>query len=159
MRWPATLIRRLSGGVHVAGRLLNLFRRTTARLARHHRGRGCRRPARDSLAHDDGVGALQFSIALYESGPRPRGDVEDRDLDGFAESHGWAPGSDPACETSPHVVAASFRPGEDFVAVWYVSEGSHFAFVTYTCERSDLDAGERAEEIVRSLAFGEPTAG
>jgi hypothetical protein len=117
-----------------------------------------------TVARDDGVGALQFSIGLYESGPRPRGDVEELQelLDGFAESHGLTSASDTTRETSPRgLVASSFQPGEDFLRVWYLSERGNFAFVTYTCERSIFEARElrEADEIVRSLVFGEPAAG
>jgi hypothetical protein len=117
-----------------------------------------------TVARDDGVGALQFSVALYDSGPCPRGDVEELQelLDGFARSHGLASPTDTARENSPRgLVAASFQPGDQFVRVWYVSESGSFAFVTYTCDRSNLAASElrEAEEIVRSLVFGQPTAG
>src|SRR4051794_21255483 len=90
-----------------------------------------------TVARDDGVGALQFSIGLYESGPRPRGDVEELQglLDRFAESHGLTSPSDTIRENSPRgLVASSFQPGEDFLRVWYLSEGGNFAYVTYTCE-------------------------
>lgn len=117
-----------------------------------------------TVARGHGVGALQFSIALYESGPRPRGDVEELQdlLDGFAESRGFTSPSDRARENSPRgLVAASFQPGDGFVRVWYVGEDGNFAFVTYTCERSNLEARElrEAEKIVRSIQFGEPAAG
>ena len=116
-----------------------------------------------TVARDDGIGALQFSIALYESGPRPQGDVGELQelLDGFAESRGFTSPSERVRETSPRgLVAASFQWDDDFVRVWYLSKGGNFAFVTYTCERSNLEAGElrEAEKIVRSIQFGEPGA-
>lgn len=114
-----------------------------------------------TVARDDGVGALQFSIGLYESGPRPRGAVDQLQeyLDGFAESHGLTSPTDTTRESSPRgLVAASFQPGDQLVRVWYVSEGGNFAFVTYTCERSNVEPRElgEAEKIVRSLLFGAP---
>jgi hypothetical protein len=117
-----------------------------------------------TVARDDGVGALQFSIALYHSGPRPLGNVEELQelLNGFAETHGLTSPDDSVRESSPRgLVAASFLWGDDFVRVWYLSEGGNFAFVTYTCERSNLEARElrEAESIVRSIQFGEPGAG
>jgi hypothetical protein len=116
-----------------------------------------------TVARNDGVGALQFSIALYESGPRPRCDVEELQeiLEGFAESRGLTSPNDAIHESSTRgLVAASYRTDDDFVRVWYVSAGGNFGFVTYTCERSNFDARELrdAEEIVRSLVFGEPAA-
>ena len=112
-----------------------------------------------TVARDDGVGALQFSIALYESGKRPRGDVEELQelLDAFAESHGWTSRSDATSESLPRgLVAASFRPGGDFVRVWYVCESGDFALVTYLCAASDISHSEldEAEQIVRSVGFG-----
>jgi hypothetical protein len=117
-----------------------------------------------TVARDDGVGALQFSIALYKSGLRPCGNVEELQelLDDFAESHGWDVRSDATRESSPRgLVAASFRPGDDFVRVWYVSESGNFAFVTYTCAGGDASPRElaEAERIVRSVRFGSPAAG
>jgi hypothetical protein len=117
-----------------------------------------------TIARNDGVGALQFSVALYESGPRPRGDVEELQelLESFAESHGWTSRSDATRESSPRgLVAASFRPGDDFVRVWYVSESGNFAFATYTCAASDVSPGELAEAewVVRSVSFGGKAAG
>ena len=117
-----------------------------------------------TVARDDGVGALQFSIALHVSGPRPRGDVAELQtlLDEFAESRGWTSPSDATRESLPRgSVASSFHWDDDFVRAWYVSENGNFAFVTYTCERSNFDARElrEAEKIVRSIRFGEPAAG
>ena len=119
----------------------------------------------ETVARDDGVGALQFSIAIYESGPRPRGDVAELQelLDGFAESRGWSSPSDTTRERSPRsLVAANFRWDDDIVRAWYLSESGNFAFVTYTvCGRVDFEASElrEAEKIVRSLVFREPAAG
>jgi hypothetical protein len=117
-----------------------------------------------TVARGDGVGALQFSIALYESGPRPTGDVKELQelLDGFAETHELTSRSNAIQESLPRgLVAASFQPNGDFLRVWYVGEGPNFAFVTYTCERSLIDARElaEAEQIVRSVVFGDPAAG
>jgi hypothetical protein len=117
-----------------------------------------------TVARDDGVGALQFSIGLYESGPRPLGSVEELQelLHGFAQSRGLTSPNDTVRENSPRgLVAASFEPGDDFLRVWYISEGGNFAFVTYTSDRANFDPRElsEVEKIVRSLIFGEPAAG
>jgi len=118
-----------------------------------------------TVARDDGVGALQFSIALYESGPRPRGDVEELQalLDGSAESHGWTSPTNVTRERSPRsLVAASFQWDDDIVRAWYLSEHGNFAFATYTvCGRVNFEARElcEAEKIVRSLVFADAAAG
>jgi hypothetical protein len=117
------------------------------------------RPA--TITRHHGVGALQFSIGLYQSGPRPPGDAKQLQefLDSFAKSHGWTTPSEMVRETSPRaLVAASFHPGDDFVRVWYVSEHGNFAYVTYTCARADLEPRElaQAEQIVRSVLFVGP---
>jgi hypothetical protein len=112
-----------------------------------------------TVARDDGVGALQFSVGLYESGPRPKGDVAELEelLDDFAESRGWTSPRDAIRELSPRpLVGATFRWDTDIARVWYVSEQGNIAFITYTCEASRLEARELAEAelIVRSLTFG-----
>lgn len=116
-----------------------------------------------TVARTDGVGALQFSIALHKSGPCPRGSVEELQalLDGTAQSHGLESPSDTTCESSPRgLVASSFHWDDDFVRVWYMSENGSFALVTYTCEHSIFDAHELrdAEKIVRSIGFGQAAA-
>src|SRR5438105_4491626 len=89
-----------------------------------------------TLAHRDGVGALQFSVAIYESGqvPGPTPAV----LLGMVKEFGRKRqlGKPSAVETDPGppvLAAASFAWGEDFLRVWQVSDGRNFAFVTYTC--------------------------
>ncbi len=110
-----------------------------------------------TLAHRDGFGALQFSVALYQSGPVP--DPTPEVLRGMVEEFGRKRGlGEPsAVDTElgpPRLAAGSFTWGEDFLRVWQVSDGRNFAFVTYTCaaehEGPELAACER---IVRSIAF------
>lgn len=112
-----------------------------------------------TVVRDDGVGALQFSIALYVSGPRPRGDVEELQelLDAFANKYGFTSPKDEVRESEPRgLVAASFQQDNEFVRAWYISENGNLAFVTYTSEPSILAARElqEVESIVRSLRFG-----
>ena len=110
-----------------------------------------------TLAHRDGVGALQFSVALHTGGkvtnPSPAdlwGMVEQ-----FGEAQGLAEPTDVVTELGPpRLAAATFPGGENFLRVWQVSDGRNFAFVTYTCAAED--AGPElpvCERIVRSITF------
>src|SRR5262245_50980657 len=79
-----------------------------------------------TLVHRDGVGALQFSVALYRSGRVP--DPSPSDLREMVERFGRARGlGEPSAvvtETGPPVLAAgSFAWGGDFLRVWQVSDG------------------------------------
>ena len=111
-----------------------------------------------TLAHREGVGALQFSVALYKSGPVP--DPTPAVLCGMVEEFGRKRGlGEPAAtvaEIGPPVLAAgSFAWGEDFLRVWQVSDGRNFAFVTYTCAAGHAGPEVAAcERIVRSIEFG-----
>ena len=111
-----------------------------------------------TLAKPEGVGALQFSIALYRGGVRPEPggrDLLEMTL-AFGRSRGCGVPSDVCQEAGPPVVAsASFRTNDDFIRVWHVSDGANFAFVTYLCDPaspSELEIGE-CEAIVRSVRF------
>lgn len=106
---------------------------------------------------EDGVGALQFSIAAYRGGPLPN--PTPSDLLEMVEEFGARKGlGDLSEEVSrdgmPMVAAASYYHGEDYVRVWYVSDGSNFALTTYLCkwEYRELEIGE-CEKIVNSLKF------
>jgi hypothetical protein len=111
-----------------------------------------------ALAHKDGVGALQFSVALYQSGPVPgptpallRGMVEE-----FGRKRGLGEPSAVVTELGPpRLAAGSYAWGEDFLRVWQVSDGRNFGFITYTCaaEHGGLELAV-CERIVRSIVFG-----
>lgn len=110
-----------------------------------------------TLAKQDGVGALQFSIARYSGGRVPNPSSEDL-LEmalQFGKSHGFGAAFNLTSQTGPlSVAAASYRDSGDFIRVWYVSDGFSFAFVTYIClpgsESSEL---ADYEAIVRSIQF------
>jgi hypothetical protein len=110
-----------------------------------------------TLARRDGVGALQFSIALYRSGAIP--DPTPADLLGMVEEFGRKSGlGEPSAVLvepgPPRLSAGSFAWGEDFLRVWQVSDGRNFAFVTYTCAAEDAGPELSAcERIVRSIVF------
>ena len=110
-----------------------------------------------TLAHRDGIGALQFSVALYQAGPVPEPTPEDlREMvEKFGRAHGLGEPSAVVAEPGPPTLAAgSFACRQDFLRVWQVSDGRDFAFVTYTCaagaEAAELSVCER---VVRSIVF------
>jgi hypothetical protein len=107
--------------------------------------------------NNDGVGALQFSIALYESGPIP--DPAPADLLRLVKDFGrkqqlGTPADTLKEEGPPRLAAGTFVGDDDFVRVWQVSDGRNFALVTYCC--APMDAGPElaaCEKIVRSISF------
>jgi hypothetical protein len=110
-----------------------------------------------TLAIPNGVGALQFSIALYSSGPvpEPTPEVLLEMVEEFGNKRGFGKPFDVVVDAGPPLVASgSFNWDDDYVRVWQVSDGRNFAFVTYTCAagsaRSEVDA---CEGIVRSMIF------
>jgi hypothetical protein len=110
-----------------------------------------------TIAHQDGVGALQFSIALYKSGPDP--DPTPADLLEMVKEFGRGRRlGEPIDVVSEHgpprLAAGSFAWDDDFLRVWQVSHGGNFAFVTYTCaaENAGPELGT-CEQIVRSITF------
>jgi hypothetical protein len=111
-----------------------------------------------TLAHRDGVGALQFSVALYESGlvPDPTPTVLLGMVKEFGRKRRLGRASAVVAERGPPVLAAaSFAWGGDFLRVWQVSDGRNFAFVTYTCAAEQAGRELAAcEQIVRSIVFG-----
>src|SRR5215467_4641670 len=89
-----------------------------------------------TLARPDGVGAFQFSSALYRSGPVPAASaaVLLSMLREFADTQELGELTDIVTEDGKLcLAAASFQWRHDFVRVWFVSDGSSFAQITYTC--------------------------
>ena len=110
-----------------------------------------------TLARDDGVGALQFSIATYSRGEWP--DPSPDDLLGMVEEFGrsrglGSPGDVLTRSGRLRMAAGGFLAAGDFVRAWYVSDGLSFALATYVCE-AGREAEELAEceQIIGSLAF------
>ncbi|MBZ0111784.1 MAG: hypothetical protein K8J08_04925 [Thermoanaerobaculia bacterium] len=107
-----------------------------------------------------GVGSLQFTLAFYEKGEQPDPSVGDliEMLNEFGNSRRLGVLEGVATDRGPLILAAgSFRSAGDFIRAWYVSDGWHFALVTYVCGVDNLRVGEEelreSEEIVRSLRF------
>jgi hypothetical protein len=110
-----------------------------------------------TLALGDGVGTLQFSVALYVKGPIPDPTRENllEMVAAFGEARGLGAPRDVVVESSPlRLAAGSFAWDTDFLRVWQVSDGRNFAFVTYTCESGrEIEELRDCERIVRSLQF------
>jgi hypothetical protein len=110
-----------------------------------------------TLARSDGVGALQFSIAVYSCGERP--DPSPNELLGMVEELGQSRGlGKPEAvltRSGPlRLAAGSFLSDDDFVRAWYVSDGLSIALVTYVCEAgAQTEKLADCEQIVSSLAF------
>jgi hypothetical protein len=110
-----------------------------------------------TLAKPDGVGALQFSPALYRGGAVPSPSANDL-LEMVREfGHGrrlGEPLDEALQEGRPASAGASYHSDSDFVRVWYVSDGSNIALVTYVCERGHEEAElEECEQVVRTIQF------
>ncbi|MCW3848814.1 hypothetical protein OF829_16370 [Sphingomonas sp. LB-2] len=106
-----------------------------------------------TLAREDGVGAIQFSIAWYESGALPG--IDEVALQQML----WSRFGSPTVteQTCPHLVVGTDTMMEDNrLGAWYVSDGASVAFVTYVGEATDpASAGELADArgIACSLRF------
>src|SRR5262249_1867647 len=109
---------------------------------------------------DDAVGALQFSVAYYKSGDRPKIDCTALKsmLIAFFKNKDLGVPIDMACWSNGICCArGDFKSGTDAHRIWYLSNGQDIAFVTYTTLVSyhslfDSELKE-AEAIVESICF------
>jgi hypothetical protein len=110
-------------------------------------------------AGDEGLGALQFSVATYESGAKPGIGLKDVEelLRDFAEKNGLNAARAFQARESPPLVSGDFEYEDGFLRAWYVSDGESVAFVTYTCGESSGSQFEAelaaADGIVSSIRF------
>jgi hypothetical protein len=113
-----------------------------------------------TLARADGVGALQFSVALHTGGERPGPSPQQllEMVEEFGQSRGLGVAGAVATQAGPPQLAAgSFESDGDRVRVWYVSDGLSFALVTFVCEAGrEADELAECELIVRSVRFAVP---
>ena len=114
-----------------------------------------------TLAKPDGVGAFQFSIATYQSGPipNPTPQVLLTLLRDFAMSkHLGEPADIVTEEGELRIAAASFRQGQNFLRAWYTSDGRSFAKVTYMCAwgKQSTELPD-CESMIRTLRFSDAT--
>ncbi len=104
-----------------------------------------------------GVGAIQFSPAIYRSGPMPS--VSPKDLAAMLSEFGERrrlrdPFDSLPFSGSVFGIGSSFRSGDDFVRAWYLSDGANVMLVTYVCDWCNrFDESRECEEIVRSVRF------
>jgi len=109
---------------------------------------------------NSGVGALQFSPAIYKAGVLPNVTSQDlfEMLSQFAASRGLeSPFDQAAYPGDTFAVGESFRIGTDFVRVWYCSDGKNIVLVTYVCDWSQKDSeAEQREMAIRSIRFTNP---
>lgn len=114
-------------------------------------------PASTIADPNSGVGALQFSTAIYKAGALPQVTSQNLSemLDEFAASRDLGGPFDRAVYQGPiFAVGESFQSGTDFVRVWYCSDGKNIVLVTYVCDWSQRDCEAEAREMtVRSLRF------
>jgi hypothetical protein len=109
-----------------------------------------------TLVKPEGVGALQFSLAIYVGGDIPAITLQHLNLllDAFAEEHGFRPAEDRWAEQEPMIVGGTFIDGNDFIRAWYFSDGVNTGFATYNCALDDgVDEVGEAEVIVRTAQF------
>jgi hypothetical protein len=106
---------------------------------------------------NSGVGALQFSPAIYKGGALPHVTSKDLSdlLNDFAATRGMqSPFDRVTYAGDTFMVGESFHSGNDFIRVWYSSDSKNLMLVTYVCEwkQRDIEA-ETREMTVRSIRF------
>lgn len=113
-----------------------------------------------TLARPEGIGAVQLSVAKYKKGAAPA--IDRPTLRGllfdFGKSRGLGvPTNVTEGEGCCQFVAGDFNSDADLVHVWYVSNGSDVALVTYLTQQplnEDVPLEVRAaHEMVESLEF------
>jgi hypothetical protein len=112
-----------------------------------------------TVAKQAGVGALQFSPALYRGGPLPwptKDDLLFMAIE-FGQNHGLGQAFDTnGFEGSLTCAGASYQNEGDFIGVWYLSDKKSIILATYVCEwRCRYQELPECEEIIRSLQFGD----
>lgn len=109
-----------------------------------------------TFGRPDGFGALQFSIASYQSGPTPNPSTDTLHalLRDFAQSRELGAATDLYTEVEPLLLAAASFRTDSFIRVWYLSDGRSFALATFTCDIEHVsDELPDCEQMVRTLSF------
>lgn len=112
---------------------------------------------------EDATGALQISVALFESGREPGVTVEHLDemLRESAATHRLGEMFDGCKSEGQLLIAAGSFHSEDafFFRVWYASDGRNIAFVTFTTRTgSENNELKDCEAMVASIEFPLPGA-
>ena len=110
-----------------------------------------------TLAKEFGVGALQFSVAEYQSGDLPKFTLSDLEAlrHEFANHRGLARPFDAILIDGNFMVSGgSYHVDEDLMRVWYCSNGEDVVLVTYVADWSERN-GEATEcdEILSKSRF------
>lgn len=106
---------------------------------------------------ETGVGALQFSPAIYQSGPEPSPTLVD--LRSMVAEFAKARKLGTAFDETVHSgdvswASASFHREDDLVRVWYLSDRKNIVHVTYLCDWTNRSLEvEECEAILKSLRF------
>src|SRR5438067_12534775 len=95
-----------------------------------------------TVAKRDGVGALQFTAALYKSGPLPCPSKDD--LLAMAVEFGQKrilgePFDVKTFDDKLVGAGTSYHSEDDFIRVWYVSDGKNIMFATYVSDWKSRD--------------------
>lgn len=97
-------------------------------------------------------GILRVSVPWLDPDEQPGRDPDE--LDALAREWGLRRGVDTpmACTTEIHDgvarAAASYKLGEDFVEVWFVSDGETLIRASYVCRWDDRDIDRAAREAL-----------
>ncbi|MCW8130791.1 MAG: hypothetical protein KIS92_10610 [Planctomycetota bacterium] len=110
-----------------------------------------------SFEKENGVGALQFTTAIYEGGKSPQISLSGLEalLVDFCSKNSMVDTFDRlARRGAVQIVGCSARHKGDLVRIWYLSDGDSVVFATYVCEWEhrglELEACEKA---IASLVF------
>jgi hypothetical protein len=113
-----------------------------------------------TLGKKGGVGAFQFSVALYRAGPIPSPTGQDL-LELVFKLAGSLNLGQPlgvsVTENSFVMSAASYRGDHHFMRIWYFSDGKNIMLSTYTCDLEHLEQGLQevpdCEVMLRTVQF------
>lgn len=123
---------------------------------------GSERSSVPTLAIDgNGVGVLQFSVARYEAGKMPNFLTDDLKqlLYEFEDKHNFVRKQGVIVFSYDRVngIKSDYKRNGDFFRIWYLTDGTNLALVTYSArgESSIAIENELAEsdEIVQSIEF------
>ncbi|MCB1275365.1 hypothetical protein [Prosthecobacter sp.] len=114
-----------------------------------------------TLALEDGIGALQFTVGHYQSGETPGIGLKalERLLYHFEDAQNLERETEASAFRTGLCfgISCEYNPPTGFIRVWYVTDGKNIAFVTYTSEddRSQAFAIElkQASSIATSVEF------
>lgn len=111
-----------------------------------------------TLAADEGLGALQFSIAELPPGKTHGTSLDDLRalLKEFAQAHDLGAAQNVSTLAKPRpLLTANFQWDGDFLKVWYLADQGRIVFATYTCDPGVAFAEElsEAEQVVRSVVL------